>query len=508
MLVLRCIKYFRSVFRLSGAIYFSGRFSTKRARYLELLNVALYLRDRSEWANYHSPFFDCRSYYQANPDVRDAGLEPISHYLEHGWRELRSPSQYFDAAGFSEAHPHINGQRHDLAEVCLRLYGSYAWKVDGEIVPARVCDEHTLRKGFTSRERTCLFSVWQKYRDFFDANFYLMEYPDAALTANEAFVHYMHRGFSEDRNPRRDFDGHRYRKKNGLSRGENPFRHCVDSIKDGSAFPPNTSDWLIPRVGSVEDRNVTTDALESYLEKTPERPSLCVHLHCFYVDLLQEVIDRLRSITIPFPLVVTVCSEVDAAAAQYLLSDIKLHRELHIIVVKNRGRDIAPFLIDASAIWRKSDLVLHLHTKRSPHISWGDSWRRYLFDRTIGGEEILGWAIDYFGSHSRTGLIYPENYCMIRHFTEKEQNHCAIRSVAEKLGLEYDFLSPHAYPAGSMAFYRVSTLVGILDSEGLEDLFEQERGQLDGAAAHAFERLLPEVVRQGGYEATPYVTGS
>ncbi len=505
MLILRCFRYLRNVLRLSGAIYFSGGRSNKRARYLEVLNVALYLRNRSEWANYHSPFFDCRNYYQANPDVRDAGLEPISHYLEHGWRELRSPSQYFDASGFSAAHPHLNGQRHDLAEVCLRLYGSYAWKVDGEIVPVR--NAQTSRKGFSLRERTRLFNVWQKYRRFFDANFYLLEYPDAATTTNEAFVHYMHRGFSEDRNPRRDFDGHHYRKRHGLSRGENPFRHCVDSLRDATAFPANSHDWLALRVDSVEDRNVTTDTLGLYLEENRERPSLCVHLHCFYVDLLHEVIDRIRLITIPFPLVVTVCSEVDAAAAQYLLADIMLHRELHIIVVKNRGRDIAPFLIDASAIWRKSDLVLHLHTKKSTHISWGDSWRRYLFDRTIGGEEILGWAIDYLSNHPSTGLIYPENYCMIRYFTEKEQNHCAIRSVAERLGLEYDLLTPRAYPAGSMGFYRVSALVGILDSEGLEDLFEQEMGQLDGTAAHAFERLLPEVVRQGGYEATPYATG-
>jgi lipopolysaccharide biosynthesis protein len=471
------------------------------------LNAWWYLKDRGEWGNYTSPFFDSRYYYEASQDVRDVGLEPISHYLDHGWRELRSPSRHFDAEGFCESHPYLNGQQLDLAETCLRLYGSYAWKVDGKVVPTVAANDPMVAKAFSVRERRRLFDVWQRYRGFFDADFYLKEYPEAASTPDDAFMHYMHQGYSEDRKPRGDFDAYRYRKKYGLSRGQNPFRHCVDRIADGEVFPSSAGDRLVLQAGLFEKLQGTNEALLPGQAETANQLTLCIHLHCFYVDLLHEVVDRLRPMALPFSLVVTVCNEVDAAAARKLLDGLGRHREIQVLVVRNRGRDVAPFLVDASSIWRNSDLVLHLHTKRSLHISWGDNWRRYLFDRTIGEEQLLVWAIDYFQRHPRTGMIYPENYCMIRHFTEKEENSDAIHSVARKLGLGCDFSALGAYPAGSMAFYRVSALTDIVDNDGLENLFEEEEGQLDGTAAHAFERLLPESVRQKGSEVTPYFAG-
>src|SRR5690606_11035021 len=40
--------------------------------------------------------FDAATYLAANPDVQAAGLDPLSHFLRHGWRELRNPSAQFD----------------------------------------------------------------------------------------------------------------------------------------------------------------------------------------------------------------------------------------------------------------------------------------------------------------------------------------------------------------------------------------------------------------------------
>jgi lipopolysaccharide biosynthesis protein len=222
------------------------------------------------------------------------------------------------------------------------------------------------------------------------------------------------------------------------------------------------------------------------------------------VDLLHEVLDRLRHIKVRFSLVVTVCSEPDGDAVRQNLSDILYGRDVNVLVVKNRGRDIGPFLIESSEIWRKSDVVLHLHTKKSPHVSWGDGWRKYLLQQTIGSEVVLVNIISMFMSNPAIGLLYPENYSMIRHFTEREENMASICGVAEKLGIKLDASRLNTYPAGSMAFYRTSTLVDIIDNDQLEGLFGEEQGELDGTAAHALERLLPEHVRQLGFVAKSY----
>lgn len=75
--------------------------------------------------------------------------------------------------------------------------------------------------------------------------------------------------------------------------------------------------------------------------------------------------------------------------------------------------------------------------------------------------------------------------------------------TANLLRLSSDFIGITEFPAGSMAFYRVSALSSLLDSEVIEQVFEEECGQLDGTGAHALERLIPEAVRQAGFRGVP-----
>ncbi|MVA27834.1 hypothetical protein GOZ92_25885 [Agrobacterium vitis] len=445
-------------------------------------------------------FFDPDFYLNTYIDVRASGIDPIYHYVANGWKEGRSPFRYFNVQAFSKAHPSLEALNVDLAEACIRLYGSYAW--ESHIECFGIASDLSLPVSFTSAERRRLRKKWTRYHHFFDAEFYLKEFPDTAATPAGAFMHYMHRGFSEDRQPRADFDGYYYRKANGLRRGQNPFRHCIESMEGGQKFPANVESrpgvQLFSKPLFAED--ITIDSSNTAALQL----SLCIHVHCFYVELFDEIVDRLQCLTLPFYLVVTVCNESDAEVVDNLLVDFNQRQNTHILVVENRGRDIAPFLIDASPIWRKSDLVLHLHTKKSPHITWGDNWRRYLFDQTIGYEPLLKGIIDQFQDRGDLGMMYPENFSMIKHFTEEEQNKDAIRYIAQKLRLECNFEALGAYAAGSMAFYRVKALASVLEYDALENLFGPEKGQLDGTAAHVLERLLPEMVRLNGFETQPY----
>lgn len=43
-----------------------------------------------------SPWFDTRHYLRVNPDVAESGANPLLHYHERGWRELRNPGPRFD----------------------------------------------------------------------------------------------------------------------------------------------------------------------------------------------------------------------------------------------------------------------------------------------------------------------------------------------------------------------------------------------------------------------------
>jgi len=43
-----------------------------------------------------SPHFDRSFYLAANPDIREAGIDPLEHFIRQGWKEGRNPSRLFD----------------------------------------------------------------------------------------------------------------------------------------------------------------------------------------------------------------------------------------------------------------------------------------------------------------------------------------------------------------------------------------------------------------------------
>jgi len=56
-----------------------------------------------------SDLFDAQWYLDKNPDVKDAGIDPATHYLLHGAHEGRNPSIFFDGGKYLHANQDVNG---------------------------------------------------------------------------------------------------------------------------------------------------------------------------------------------------------------------------------------------------------------------------------------------------------------------------------------------------------------------------------------------------------------
>ena len=53
--------------------------------------------------------FDREYYLQAYLDVAQAGVDPLRHYVSHGWREKRRPAAWFDPEYYLAANPDAAG---------------------------------------------------------------------------------------------------------------------------------------------------------------------------------------------------------------------------------------------------------------------------------------------------------------------------------------------------------------------------------------------------------------
>ena len=231
--------------------------------------------------------------------------------------------------------------------------------------------------------------------------------------------------------------------------------------------------------------------------KTPiTRKTPCVVVHAWYPDVLEEIADALNGSGIDWELVVTT-SAAQAEAVRDVLSRCNMFSR--IIIFENRGRDILPFLHVANQLLDSGhDVVLKLHTKRSPHRRDGDDWRKDLINK-LASQHRAKAVLFEFEKRPELGMVGPEGHVLSLsdHFGANARN---IEYLVSRTGIAMPDASKDSFVSGSMFWVRLQALRPILDAH-LGDLdFEAENGQIDGTLAHAVERIVSLCVRHSGME--------
>ncbi|NQX10251.1 glycosyltransferase [Microbacteriaceae bacterium VKM Ac-2855] len=212
--------------------------------------------------------------------------------------------------------------------------------------------------------------------------------------------------------------------------------------------------------------------------------SIGVFLHVFYLDVAEQIADRLTVIDHPFRLYVSTDDERKAEAIRRMLP------EATVRVVPNRGRDIAPKIFGFAAEHRDHDVVLHLHTKRSPHRSDLGDWLAYLLDCLLPSTEGVNAILAAFAETERVGMISPALYAGLGPTARWGPN----RAIAEVVtwGAGWPALPDDhrlAFAAGSMFWARSAALEPLQELAIPSEAFSDSRAA-DGTLAHAVERLI------------------
>ena len=152
-------------------------------------------------------------YLATHPDVATAGMDPVRHYLEFGWREDRDPRRDFSTRGYLALHEGLEGNPfiHYLRHGSGSPREASTFKSDEELA----CDEGGV-----------------------DQAWYLATYPDVAAAGMDPVRHYLEFGWREGRDPRRDFSTRGYLAiHDEVARSDrNPFIHYLR--RGGSRGPP------------------------------------------------------------------------------------------------------------------------------------------------------------------------------------------------------------------------------------------------------------------------------
>lgn len=196
--------------------------------------------------------FDYRFYLDENPDVREAGVDPLQHYLDVGWREGRNPAPHFDSEFYLENYP-------DIDEAGTNPFFHYlvAGRAEGRLgqPPRDETDIEALNPSDTSADQDAGRaqadpgqgssdaheltgeSAQAIEHDFvrevlsgeFDAEHYLRQLPHLREHGIDPIDHYLAQGWREGINPHPAFDTAFYLEHHADVReaGVNPFYHFL-----------------------------------------------------------------------------------------------------------------------------------------------------------------------------------------------------------------------------------------------------------------------------------------
>lgn len=239
-----------------------------------------------------------------------------------------------------------------------------------------------------------------------------------------------------------------------------------------------------------------------------------LHVHLHNVALAGEFLRLLRRFPAPFDLFLTLTDARARAAARRLFAPALLPavREVHVLLVENRGRDVAPWLIGMRPFQRRYDLFCHVHGKQSPHFPFGDDWRRYLLHNLLHPAAVSA-IVAHFAEDPRLGCVFPpicpELLASMRAAHISPGGHDgevpAAEGLLRRLGLRPELCRADlCFSAGTMYWYRPEALRQLFSFDLALEEFPAEPISVGGTLAHALERLPVPLARHNGYTAGLY----
>jgi hypothetical protein len=437
---------------------------------------------------------DVDYYVKVYPDIGNADVDPIEHYALYGLIEGRAPQEKIMGTTpdnfLSQLLANI-----DLINHGKQVNAADKGEIDNEATAYRVIfarlSQHveSINAGAL---REWLVPSWPdqvtrvniiKAANIVDSTYYCNRYPDIAQPGIDPIEHYAYYGVNEGRSPREGIEA---------SHPQALLDILLASVEQVEELP------ILPEYPLIDDQQRLRDqsmaVVRAAIAEKFSRVAVVAHL--YYVDIVPEILERLRAINEPFDLYITL-PDWGTRRTQELVR--AAYPEALFYPAANRGRDLGPFMDLLPVLIEKDyDAVLKVQTKRGYFragkmvAELGELYRHEAFNALIGNSERVVTILEAFRSNEMLNAIGPQPFLLSLDTYPYADGGMLAESVlgADRRGLSMFF-------AGTMFWVRPSSLRD-LTCISLSN-FEAEDGRNDGAFVHLVERMFGEAATsQGG----------
>lgn len=249
----------------------------------------------------------------------------------------------------------------------------------------------------------------------------------------------------------------------------------------------------------------------------PSDKPIGVFAHIYYPDSFNYLKKYLKNIPTLFDMNITTPDEtlVDLLLLEDLQRYLPKLCSIEIRVVENRGRDIAPWVLDFRDKQFDYDIAIKLHVKRhsnQPRV-FGQIWNDYMFESLLGNKTQVKTVLDSFSRDSRLGIAfptYPPFYNLIypRGYWGSGEDQSWRQKILTDLQCEVpEESSQPIFSAGGMSWYRPEALRRLFESEYKLKDFPSEPFPLSGTIGHGLERAIPYIAQSDGFSFRTLMPG-
>lgn len=284
-------------------------------------------------------------------------------------------------------------------------------------------------------------------------------------------------------------------------------KFVIDFIKNQTKYPVKL---IIDHLSNI-DLPDKTHLVANKIMLNSKKPlkiqsKIAVHLHVFYVDMVEKYLNEFKKWNFDFDLFITTNTTVKEKQIKKIIKEKSSINVKKIMVVENKGRDVVPWF-KISKYMESYDIASHFHTKKTSYAGMfaGDSWMNDLINTLIKPADKI---ISEFQDNPKLGVVIadrPEyfHYVPAPMFYDEVQLSDNLQNLWKRMNMDRDinFKEQLTYVMsyGTMLWYRPKALSKLTHLQLLDSEIPTEPIGLY-TILHAIERLPIYVAWEAGYD--------